>query len=185
MTSRLAFALLVTSLCASAQLVRVGISSSRTLTFDDAVALALRNNLDVEIERANISDAEQAELGARGFRDPAFRWNPQFQILNTASPSVLSGENGKLSEHDFTQSFGLHQRLFESSIFDVSFDTGRTSTNNPFIGLNPYYASQLKFAITQPLLRGRTIDPERAILRFAESRPASRKPNWNCGRSIS
>ena len=145
---------------------RVGITSSRTLTLDDAIAMALRDNLDVRIERDNVSSARIGETGARGIYDPTFHLQPQFQVLNTPSPSVLSSENGKLSEHDLSATAGVHQRGWQGSMFDLTVDAGRTSTNNPYIGLNPYYTSQVKMAITQPLLRGRRIDAERALLKI-------------------
>jgi HAE1 family hydrophobic/amphiphilic exporter-1 len=145
---------------------RAGITDSRTLALDDAVAMALKNNLDVRIERANVSSAQQAAAGARGIYDPTFHWTPQFQVVNTPSPSILSGENGKLSEHDLTQNAGVHQRGWQGSMLDLSFDSGRVSTNTPFMGLNPYYTSQVRLALTQPLLRGRTIDSERALLKI-------------------
>ena len=86
------------------------------LTLDDAVAMALRDNLDVRIERTNVSSAQQAEARrSRLLRPASSRWTPQFQVLNTPSPSVLSGENGKLSEHDHTDSVGLHQRAWQGA----------------------------------------------------------------------
>jgi outer membrane protein TolC len=161
---RLAIALFAAGLCLGSD--RIGINSSRSLTLDEAVAMALRDNLDVRIESANVSSAQQAELGSRGFYDPVFHAGSQFQVLNTPSPSVLSGEAGNLAEHDFTGTAGIRQRGGEGSLFDLTAEGGRTSTNNPFVGLNPYYTSQLKLEWTQPLLRGRTIDADRAMMRI-------------------
>jgi outer membrane protein TolC len=161
---KLAIALLAGGLCFGSE--RVGITNSRNLTLDDAVAMALRDNLDVRIESANVSSAQQAEFGARGFYDPVLHAGSQFQVLNTPSPSVLSGEAGNLAEHDFTGSAGIRQRGWQGSLVDLTADGGRTSTNNPFVGLNPYFTSQLKLEWTQPLLRGRTIDADRATLRI-------------------
>ncbi|HEY3838899.1 MAG TPA: TolC family protein [Bryobacteraceae bacterium] len=161
---RLLLALFTAVACLAIE--RVGITASRDLTLDDAVAMALRDNLDVRVERDNVSSARQAENGARGFYDPVFHAGSQFQVLNTPSPSVLSGEAGNLAEHDFTGSAGVRQRSIQGSLFDITVDGGRTSTNNPFIGLNPYYTSQLKLEWTQPLLRGRTIDADRATMKI-------------------
>ena len=158
--------LMAVMLCGVSQAARVGITGSRQLTLEDAVTMALRDNLDVRIERSNVASAQEAEVGSRGIYDPVFRFQPQLQILNTPSPSILAGQNGRASEHDFVGSAGYRQRGWQGAIFDLSADGGRTSTNNPFIGLNPYYTSQVRLGVTQPLLRGRTIDAERALIRI-------------------
>ena len=56
---------------------RVGVGiTQRNLSLEDAIQLALSNNLDIDIERTNRSTAETNVQAARGFFDPAFRWTP-------------------------------------------------------------------------------------------------------------
>ena len=47
----------------------------------------------------------------------------------------------------------------------ANFDNARQSTNNPFIGLNPFLESRLTFGIALPLVRGREIDAARAQIK--------------------
>jgi HAE1 family hydrophobic/amphiphilic exporter-1 len=137
----------------------------RKLTLQEAVAMALSNNLDIEIRRADTASALAAVRGARGFFDPSFRWMPLAEARNTPAGSVLQAATGKLSENFWTQNFYYNQRLpWQGSGFQASFENGRQTSNNPFITLNPMFTSRLVLAFTQPLLRNRKVDPQRAEL---------------------
>ena len=70
---------------------RVGVGiAQRNLSLDDAIQMALENNLEIDIERTNRSSAETSVQAARGFFDPAFRWTPLLQTTNTPTGSVLA-----------------------------------------------------------------------------------------------
>jgi len=142
------------------------LAPAATLPLDEALAMALRNNLDLKIERENITSAQQAESGAHGFRNPVFHWNPQFQILNNPTPSILSGQDGKLEQHQILSDAGFHQRTWQGGIFDLTVTNSRVTTNDLFVGLNPYYTAQITLAYVQPLWKGRAIDSDRAILKI-------------------
>ena len=59
---------------------RVGVGiTQRNLTLEEAVQMALENNLEIDIERTNRSTAETNVQAARGFFDPNFRWTPLLQ----------------------------------------------------------------------------------------------------------
>jgi HAE1 family hydrophobic/amphiphilic exporter-1 len=76
---------------------------------------------------------------------------------------VLLGANGKLTEHFHSQNFYFRQKLpFSGASFNVDFENARQSTSNPFTSLSPYLNSRLVLSFTQPLLRNRLVDRERA-----------------------
>src|SRR5690242_18005753 len=77
----------------------------RKLSLDDAIQLALKNNLEIEIEKTNVDTAKEQVTGARGFFDPAFRWVPLLQDNNTPTGSVLQGAGGTLNEKFMSQNF--------------------------------------------------------------------------------
>ena len=53
---------------------RVGVSQSqRKLALADAIELALRNNLQIEIDRTVIDESRENFFGARGWLEPHFR----------------------------------------------------------------------------------------------------------------
>jgi HAE1 family hydrophobic/amphiphilic exporter-1 len=145
---------------------RVGVSGAeRKLTLEDAIATALQNNLDIQIERTNQATAAQALNGARGFLDTTLRWTPLIESRNTPTGSVLMGADGKLSEHLHSQNVYVRQRVpWGGGSFGIDFENARVSSTNPFNSLNPYFTSRLLVSFTQPLLRNRATDPQRAEL---------------------
>ena len=163
----LVLALLAGASPAAAQ-TRVGVGQvQRKLTLDDAIELALKNNLDIEIEKTSRATAQEAALGARGFFDPTFRWTPALESRATPTGSVLAGANGRLAEHSFAHNFYFRQKLpWQGSSLALGFENSRLSSSNPFASLNPNITSRLVITLTQPLLRNRTIDPERAELKI-------------------
>jgi HAE1 family hydrophobic/amphiphilic exporter-1 len=91
---------------------RVGVGiTQRQLSLEEAVQMALSNNLDIEIERTNRSTAETNVQAARGFFDPSFRWTPLLETRNTPVGSVLQGEGGRLTDKGFVNNFYIRQRL--------------------------------------------------------------------------
>lgn len=145
---------------------RIGITSTRDLTLHEAIEMALRENLELEVERANEADAQSALSAAQGYTDFTFRWQPNFQDRNVPAPSLLQASNGKLSEHYLTSNFALHEATpWQGSAFDVTFDNSRVSSVDPFLGVNPFFTSQLGITLTQPLLRNRRTDASRSLLR--------------------
>ena len=149
---------------------RVGVGPlKRDLTLQETVALALKNNLDIEIERTNRDAAAQALFGARGFLDPRFRWTPTIDSRNQPTENALLGQEGKLSNRLLLQNFFLRQRLpWQGVEAHLDFTNRRTSTNNPFAALNPFLTSELTVGISAPLLRNRLIDRERAQLKVRQ-----------------
>ena len=151
---------------------RVGVSiTQRGLTLQEALEMALRDNLDIEIERTNRATAEQNVAAARGFFDPVFRWTPLFENRNTPVANVFQGAGGKVNDRFITSNFLLQQKIERwGTLGSVGFSNLRQTTSNPFTNFNPTLTSQLAFNITQPLLRGFRIDRDRAELRIRRKR---------------
>jgi outer membrane protein TolC len=149
---------------------RVGVGiAQRNLTLDEAIQMALENNLEIDIERTNRSSAETGVQAARGFFDPAFRWTPLLQTTNTPTGSVLQGSGGKLTDRGFVNNFSLRQNLTNwGTSLHLDFDNSRTTTTNPFSSFSPLISSRLLLGISQPILRGRTIDRQRAELKISQ-----------------
>lgn len=148
---------------------RVGVGPvKREMNLSEAIERAIRNNLEVEIERTQRDQAAQAAAGARGFWDPTFRWAPGLETRNLPTGSALQGVEGKLSDHFLRQNFYFRQKLPKAGTqFGLDFENSRESTNNPFAGLTPYINTRLFFSFTQPLLRNREIDQDRARLEIS------------------
>jgi len=147
---------------------RVGVGMiRRPLRLSEAVQLALRGNLDIQIEKLNTAAAREGVKAAQGFLDPTFRWTPLLESRNTPTSSVLVGAGGRLSEHSLAQNFYFRQRLpWQGAALNLDFENARQSTSNPFVSLNPFINSRLLLGVTFPLLRNRVVDRERGELRI-------------------
>jgi len=162
-----ALILLVALAAPAAAQTRVGVGMvQKKLTLGEAIERALESNLDLGIEKLNRAAAYEAVKGAHGYLDPTLRWLPSLESRNTPTTSVLQGAGGKLTDHLMGQNFYLRQRLpWNGAGLGVDFENGRQSTSNTFVSLNPYTTSRLVFTLTQPLVRNRVVDRERAELR--------------------
>ena len=168
MTKTFLLTLVMAAGVAAQEPTRVGIGViERKLSLAETLEMALRNNLDIEIERTSVASSRQTFNGAKGAFDGIFRWQPGFESRNTPTTNVLFAANGKLVERFHNQNFSFLQKLpWQGASVQAGFDNSRQSTNNPFAGLNPYTQSRFLAGITQPLWRNRLVDRDRAELRI-------------------
>jgi len=146
---------------------RVGVGpTTRKLTLREGVEAALKNNLEIEIERTNVANAQQLLNAAKGAFDPVLSYNPSYERRDTPAASLLQAATGKLAERFINNNVGLRGRAWQGMSLGVSFDNSRIETNNPFVNLNPYLNSRLLLTFTQPLFRNRVIDRERAQIKI-------------------
>jgi outer membrane protein len=145
---------------------RVGVDSTeqQPMTLRDAIALALRNNKDIEVARDNVKMAEFDLLTARGSYDPRFSAQTYFERIKTPATNVLNGA-AKVETDDLTGTArfeGLTPKYGGS--YHVDFSSVRLSSNSVFNVLNPSYPTALTFSYIQPLVRGLRFDlPRRQI----------------------
>jgi outer membrane protein len=136
----------------------------RGLSLDEAVRLALQNNLGLrsaqlnpEIQALGISQAEAA------FR-PVLSSTLGLNNAKTQSTSQLDG-GARITTERNTFNFGLGQALpWGGGRIGANFNNARTVTDNIFATRNPSYNSILSLSYTQPLLSGRRTDNQRNAL---------------------
>ena len=156
-------------------LTRIGILSSNTLTLslNDAIRKALLNNNDIEVARDDVRFAEQQLRSLQGVYEPIFSVTPQIIQNITPQQSSLggSGSSGKTKTTILNLSPSI-TKSFEKGggIYTLSFANSHTNTSNSFSLINPYYSSNLSLQITQPLLRNRSIDSNRHLIRIQKKR---------------
>jgi outer membrane protein TolC len=135
---------------------------TRRLTIDDAVKVALEQNLDVQVERLNPRLSELAVDQARGAWLPQLTGAMQFRNSDQVPDSFLSGAEDTLTSRSFSGSAGYDQVLPFGTTVGIGFDAARSTSNNTFSSFNPRLSSALSFDLNQPLLRGLRIDVNRA-----------------------
>jgi outer membrane protein TolC len=141
---------------------------TRALTVDDAVRLALEQNLGVQIERLNPELQQLAITQARTAWTPVFSTGVTARKQNTPPSSFLSGGEDKVTQDSFGGNVQLEQLLPFGTSYVVSYDSSRATTNNIFAAFNPQLNGNLTASVVQPLLRGFSIDSFRLQLQTAQ-----------------
>src|SRR5215471_16616034 len=125
------------------ELGRVGVNLDRQhpLSLRDALSMALENNKDIEVARANVRMAEFDLLGTRGAYDPHLSTTAYYERIKSPISSFLSGgQNGSTIQSDYTGSMRLEgQSPKYGGSYRLDFSSVRLTTNNQFVALNPQY----------------------------------------------
>ncbi len=144
------------------------------LSLQDAISLALENNLAIDVERytpwldeVNLLRAKSGINGLVPF-DPTFTSNLNLQdsvtplnnplfagVIPTATTTATSQVPPAYVQHIGNVNFQYNQYFSTGTQFQAGITNNRTSTNFGFFNLyNPDVQSALTVTITQPLLRG-------------------------------
>jgi outer membrane protein len=138
-------------------LIRAG---NMYLSLADAIALALENNIDIEVSRYVYPLADAALLGARGgyntlSYDPTvtstINWGHTAQI--TSNAITAGGVPVNISDTR-TRNFGISQGFLTGGNVTMGFNNNIATTNNANINFNPNYTTGLQLQGTQPLMQG-------------------------------
>jgi outer membrane protein len=156
-------------------LTRVGVLASNTmpLSLNDAIRTALQNNNDIEVSRDDVRFAEQQLRGLYGVYEPIFSVTPQYIHNITPQQSSLggSGSTGKTTTTTLNWNPSV-TKSFQTGggTYTLSFANAHTNTSNSFNLINPFWSSNLSLSVTQPLLRNRSIDSNRHLIRVQKKR---------------
>jgi HAE1 family hydrophobic/amphiphilic exporter-1 len=159
---------------------RTGVGEvERRLALDEALQLAMKNNLDIDIEKTNLANADSSLKAAKGVFDGVVLWTPGFETRNTPTPNTLFAANGKLTEHYTNMNFGYRQRTpWQGVQLGVAWDNQRQTTNNPFNALNPNYTSRLTFSLSAPLWRYANADLDRTLVKVRKRQVEQSKADF-------
>ena len=149
---------------------RIGVFAEARLSLEQALAMALANNHDIDASKIDREEADYALLGAKGAYDPIASAVSGWQKQVTPAASALAGtSNGALltkvwqtdpTISGFVPWFGGQ--------YSTDYSSQRAFTNNSFISLNPQYPTALNFQYTQPLWRNLRYDANRHSLDVAK-----------------
>lgn len=135
-------------------------SGNLYLSLADAIALALENNIDVEVSRYTYPLNESALRTARA-GNGTLNYDPVFTSTNTWGHSANIGTNAITSGgvavnlgDNRTHNFAIQQGFETGGNLQLGFNNTSATTNNPNINFNPNFSSTLNFQGTQPLIQG-------------------------------
>jgi outer membrane protein TolC len=146
----------------------------RSITLEEAIELALTRNLDVTISRQDREISRLNLRASKGLFDP--RFFTQATGDKTRSPNVSVFTTADSTNNRTIAGSGGFQGLvpFGGGSYNIALSGQRFTTDNSFALLSPQNTANLNLTLTQPLLRGFTIDaPRRGLLLSRKGQEAS------------
>lgn len=136
----------------------------RRIGIDEAVALALENNLDLQVERINpqVQDFNVAQVNTN--YTPIFNSNINWNDQTQPPASLLAGNASQIVGNNANYNFGFGALNKWGGNYNLAWNNLRATTNNLFTNFNPQLSSNISAGYTQPLLRNFKIDGTRQQL---------------------
>jgi outer membrane protein len=133
--------------------------TTRRLTVEDAVKLALEHNLGVQVARVS------PQIQDYGIAQARANWAPvltsSFSTNSNTQPprNVFAGGQGQVTDERTSGSLGVQQNLpWGGGFYNASWISNRSTTSNSFTLFDPTLSSNLNLQFVQPLLRNFNID---------------------------
>jgi outer membrane protein len=138
------------------------------ITADEAVRMALENNLGIRAERLSPQVQALVVSQTRAAYAPVVFSNTTKNSNSNPPQNFLAGNNF-VTNGGFRSNAGVAQQLkWGGGRYQASLDGARNTTSDPTDPFNPRLSSNFNFNFTQPLLRDFTIDQTRQQLRVAQ-----------------
>lgn len=131
----------------------------RPLSVDEAVTLALEQNLDLRVERINplIQDAAVAE--ARSVYAPTLSTTVTGDNRDSPAANIFAGGEIVVTDRELRDTVDVEQQVpWKGGRYTARWDGTRSDTTNIFSSFNPILRSSFNLNYTQPLLRNFGID---------------------------
>lgn len=138
-----------------------------TLTLDEVVERALKNNADLAVERLRPELSQTDVTAAEGAYDPFLSVDLTRSSSTTPARDAFSGA-AKTNGDSYAWNFGASKNFEPGTSVTLDFDNSRATTDYVFAAFNPSFSSTLKASVTQPLARNFRIDSNRQRLRVAK-----------------
>ncbi len=142
---------------------RTGIETQMDVSLDQALAMALANNKDIESSRIDRLESDYSLTAALGAFDPQLNVTSYWEQQITPIASSLGGSaTGSLLNKTWQADPGITQPLpWYGGTFKTDLASADAYSNNTFLSLNPQYETSLNFSYTQPLWRNLLYDSNR------------------------
>jgi outer membrane protein len=136
----------------------------RRLSIDDAVKLALEQNLGIRIQRLDPQIQDLGVAQARSLWAPNFVSDLSRNSTSQQATSSLSGGATSILNETFATDVGLNQTLPWGGSYTATWSSSRFTSTSLFQSYSPQLGSNLNLQYTQPLLRNLPIDQIRQQL---------------------
>jgi outer membrane protein TolC len=139
------------------ELMRRGLGGELRVTRDQAILLALENNLDLIIARTGPQIAEQEVERALGAFDPTLFADSQFEQRENPSFSTIQDTFGvpttRIEEKEWDYTGGFSGQLSAGITYSSSYNLSRLETSSFFTSLNPEWRADWASELRIPILK--------------------------------
>jgi outer membrane protein len=149
------------------QRVGVNLDQKQPLSMQEAIAMALQNNLDIESFRQGVQVSQYNLFSSYGVYDLVSGANINYGSQTTPISSVFGGGNASasLTQKSLTYNFNTAKQLERGGgFYQVDFNNSRTNTSSTASTLTTQYNPRLTFTFTQPLMRNFKTDSYRRAI---------------------
>jgi outer membrane protein TolC len=130
----------------------------RRLTVEDAVKLALENNLGVQVARIDPQVQDYSIAEARANWAPVLLSSVSNNSATQLPSDVLSGGGSTINNERFSTALGVQQNLRWGTFYQANWNSARSTTSFPLTTVDPQLTSSLNMRVVQPFLRNFNID---------------------------
>lgn len=140
------------------------------LSLREAVALAVKNNLDLQIARMTPAISEARIVQAKAVFDATFFTNANYSKLDTPQPGgSVPGFTGNSRSEDVELSTGIRKPLISGGQITLQTDLNRNESLPSVFAVNKYYDADVLVNLEQPLLRNFGSDINRSNIVLAQN----------------
>jgi outer membrane protein TolC len=136
----------------------------KKLSVDEAVQMALEQNLDLQVQRLAPKIQDLTIATARTAWTPTFTTGLSNASSTAPNYNIYTASGSTLNTDQLQWSLGANQQLPWGGNYNATWGNMRSKTNNAFDLTNPVLSATLSGTYTQPLLRNFRIDAARQQL---------------------
>ncbi|MEW6131067.1 MAG: TolC family protein [Acidobacteriota bacterium] len=150
---------------------RVGVREDlkQVLALQEAIAMALQNNLDIEQNRQTVKISQYNLFASYGVYDIATIADINFRSQTFPVANIFQGgnANASLTQKILTYNFTTEKFLEKGGgLYQINFNNTRTNTSSTAATLTTQYNPSLSLTFTQPLMRNFKIDANRRAIQI-------------------
>lgn len=139
---------------ASASLAMAAEEEMKELSLKDAIYLALKNNLDLQVQQATTQGSFYSLRAANTIFIPTVSFDVNKQDNNSPSGDIFSGGGSDVAKSNSdTLALTINQSTPLNGGISFTMYTRNTESNNPYSIANPYINSYARLGFSQPLLK--------------------------------
>lgn len=154
----------------SAERVGVDLANQLSLSLEEAIEMALKNNNDIEASRTQVKIAEFSFKSSDAVFEPRFFSQNSYENITNPVASIIGGAIGdSVTIQRLNNSAGISGLTRNhGGSYSANFNSIVSTTTNTNVTLNPQYPLSFSLSYTQPLLRGRKFDLNRRNIEIAK-----------------